>query len=62
MWNSYKKNSRAKSMAAASPGMFRAVNKMRTVTKLAPVTEGMARADTHVNKLKKMNNTTDNEK
>lgn len=53
MWNSYKKNSRAKSMAAASPGMFRAVNKMRTVTKLAPVTEGMARADTHVNKLKK---------
>lgn len=47
----YRKNSRAKSMAAASPGMFSAVSSIRTVTRLAPVTAGMARAAIHVSKL-----------
>lgn len=47
----YRKNSNANNIAAASPGIDRAVSRMRTVTRLAPVTDGMANADIHVNNL-----------
>jgi hypothetical protein len=39
-------------MAAASPGILRAVKRINTVTRLAPVTDGIARADIQVSNLK----------
>ena len=37
------------SIVAASPGILRAVSRMRTVIRLDPVTDGIARVDTVVN-------------
>lgn len=44
----YIKNSRVNNIAAASPGILRAVSRMRTVIRLEPVTDGIASVETEV--------------
>lgn len=49
----YRNHSRAKRREAASAGMLRAVSRMMTVIRLAPVTEGTARVEKDVRMLPK---------
>ena len=52
-FRTYIKNSRVNNIVAASPGMLRAVSRIRTVIRLAPVTDGIASVDTVVKILKR---------